>query len=307
LHICWCEAGLVAVVIVVPEVFDCMSSRNFMITILALFAAGCIQAEHRRNVKPKTQENQNFESYLTELEKAATVLRVFQSVVAIPGVFEKVPISFTYSLKETENSIRYLSGPKIEKSNKDVKLTAAKMEFTSNDNNAVSTDVRKRDQLSLTAWYFHESDLTLPKMNKLFFSYKLNETPIEAVVLEKNDDGNNRINFEEMLSLFPAAKAGLEEPSFLSGFMSYNSTDSGLLDITGKDIVFKLTDSHIRLAFTFTINERNGSMVAGTISGKLVNPETDSVASEYKWDIARIAQNAVNFPFEIYIPDGLQL
>ncbi len=85
---------------------------------------------------------------------------------------------------------------------------------------------------------------------------------------------------------------------FLGGEASYKSVGEDLINVDAKDLEFVLLETNelLRLTFSLVMNEKNGSLVGGTLTGKGIDQKTGKITKEYNWDIEQLAKHTKHWP-----------
>jgi hypothetical protein len=121
--------------------------------------------------------------------------------------------------------------------------------------------------------------------------------PESFKILQSSNDAL-MINLPEIFRMYIAGTSISAVDLFLGGEASYKSVGEDLINVDAKDLEFALLaiDERVRLTFSITMNERNGSLVGGTLTGKGIDPKTGNVTKEFTWDLETLAKHTKHWP-----------
>ena len=258
--------------------------------IILLSLCGCIEAEPRRSVRPKTEQPLAAGPYLAGIEQGALAISIIENVLSIPEVFQEKPLTLSASLKNVSSIMRYLGRPEIFNSNSIVHVDAQSM----NNLSTLEYSAEKPSNPVLKARFIEGNEAMLHSVEM----QQTRATGQDSFRILESSGNVLKINLPEIFRMYITGTSVSAIDLFLGGEASYKSLGEDLINVDAKDLEFAAVASGERLRLTFSIimNERNGSLVGGTLTGKGIDPKTGEITKEYTWDIEKLAKHTKHWP-----------
>ena len=214
----------------------------------------------------------------------------FENVLSISEILQEKPHALSASLKNVSSIMRYLARPDFKKSDGYMHVEAHSMSNLSTLEYATG----KPTNPILKARF---SEAENPVMNLVELQHTREEVVDSFKILESSNDVL-LINLPEIFRMYLAGTSVSAVDLFLGGEASYKSVGEDLINVDAKDLEFALleTNERLRLTFSIVMNERNGSLVGGTLTGKGIDQKTGKITKEYTWDIEKLAKHTKHWP-----------
>lgn len=263
---------------------------SFFVSIILLNLCGCIEAEPRRSVRPKVEHTIPAGPYLVEIEQGALAISIIENVLSISEIFQEKPHALSASLKNVSSIMRYLARPDFKTSDGYIHVEVQSMSNLS----TLEYSAEKPTNPILKARF---TEAEKPVMNLVELQHT-REAGVDSFKILESSDDVLMINLPEIFRMYLAGTTVSAVDLFLGGEASYKSVGEDLINVDAKDLEFVLLETNelLRLTFSLVMNEKNGSLVGGTLTGKGIDQKTGKITKEYNWDIEQLAKHTKHWP-----------